>query len=299
MQKRGAGVSSERPLVLKYLYGGVAHYRAGDTLALRVLPDYELVLIIEGRVTYFSNGEKHEVSPGSLIFARPGFRENYVWDPAARTRHAYIHFDIEQMPGDWPPFSEWPVVHKQPDPVITPMFRYLIGRIAAHPEWPTLKPGADENRLMECLTRILLEPTGQNRLSVAQGLPEPVHQSLNLMREAIDRATHQPMTLQILAKRAGVTEKHLCRLFQEAFGQPPMKTFRLLKLQLSLTLLGRSNLTIKEIANRCGFDNALYFTRCFTQTYGSSPTETRKSLLRQEPPPPNSLPPEITPRIYW
>ena len=52
-----------------------------------------------------------------------------------------------------------------------------------------------------------------------------------------------------------------------------METFRLLKLQLAMALLGRSSLAIKEIADRCGFENPLYFTRCFTKLYSQSPTQ--------------------------
>lgn len=50
-----------------------------------------------------------------------------------------------------------------------------------------------------------------------------------------------------------------------------MQTFRLLKLQLAMALLGRSSLAIKEIADRCGFENSLNFARCFTRVYGKSP----------------------------
>ena len=64
-----------------------------------------------------------------------------------------------------------------------------------------------------------------------------------------------------------------------------METFRLLKLQLAMALLGRSSLAIKEITDRCGFENHLYFTYCFNRVYGKSPSKTRQSLLKQKPPP--------------
>ena len=64
-----------------------------------------------------------------------------------------------------------------------------------------------------------------------------------------------------------------------------METFRLLKLQLAMALLGRSSLAIKEITDRCGFENPLYFTYCFNRVYGKSPSKTRQSLLKQKPPP--------------
>lgn len=288
-----------RPLVLKYLYGGLVHYRPGQSLAPRVLPDYELVLVIEGQVTYRANRLIHHASPGSVILARPGFHETYVWDPGVLTRHAYVHFDIEQLPPHWPSPARWPVLVNDPNPVIAPMFRHLIERIDAHPDWPAAAPGPEDCQFMESLIGILLRPVRESPSAMHQPIPEPVHRALNLMREILDAEPRRPIDLRQVARRAGVTGKHLCRLFRNSLGHPPMRTFRLLKLQLALALLGRSNLTIKEIADRCGFENPLYFTRCFTRAYGKPPTVIRIGLLHQEAPPPNPLPPGITPRIHW
>lgn len=286
-------------VALRYLYGGVVQYRPGDRLAPRVLPDFELVLIIEGTSTYRVDGTTHVATPGNVILARPGFHEVYVWDPAFLTRHAYLHFDLSALPTDWPPLASWPIIHREPDAVIAPMFRHLVQRVATHPEWPALGPGPDEIAILDCLLRILLRPIGASDSSASSQFPPPVHHALNHLRHVIDTDPHASLELAELARRAGVSDKHLCRLFRSALGHSPMKTFRLLKLQLALALLGRSNLAIQEIADRCGFGNPLYFTRVFTQTYGAAPSAVRRSLLRREPPPTNPLPPEITPRIYW
>ena len=291
---------SER-LALKYIYGSVVHYRPGDKLAPRVLKDFELVLMIEGTAKYDRDGHVHSAPPGSIILARPGSQETYTWDKKSTTRHAYVHFDIEAVPSDWPSLGKWPVLIENPAPVIPPMLRHLLGRIAAHGEraWPALQAWPEESLFMECLLGILLKPSGEEAVGVADRLPEQVGASLNLMRSILDTNPHQRLQLGELSKRAGVTEKHLCRLFQTALARAPMETFRLLKLQLAMALLGRSSLAIKEIADRCGFENPLYFTRCFTRVYGKSPTKMRQSLLKQEALPPNPLPPDIGPRIYW
>ena len=128
-------------LELKYIYGSVVHYRPGDKLAPRVLQDYEVVLMIEGTANYRLGPVDHKAPPGSLILARPGFQETYSWDTGVATRHAYVHFDFAAVPGDWPRMSDWPVLFKNPDLVIAPMLRHLIGRIGAHGEtaWPTLR----------------------------------------------------------------------------------------------------------------------------------------------------------------
>jgi len=291
----------EDALVLKYLYGGVVHYRPGDRLVPRTLKDYELVLMIEGTATYRHDDEEHQAPPGSVILARPDFRESYRWDRRLATRHAYIHFNIATIPSDWPDPGKWPVFHANPPEIVAPMLRYLLENIATQGEsdWPTLSAGVEESRFLRCLMTVLLKPSHESGISIGARLPDSVHASLNLMRETLDIKPSRALQLGELAARSGVTEKHLCRLFRKSLGHSPMETFRLLKLQLALALLGRSGLAVKEIADRCGFENPLYFTRCFTRVYGKSPTLVRRSLLRSEPPPPNPLPSEIAPRIYW
>ena len=103
-------------LELKYIYGSVVHYRPGDKLAPRVLQDFELVLMIEGTANYRLGAVDHKAPPGSLILARPGFQETYIWDAGVATRHAYVHFDFAAVPGEWPRMSKWPVLFKNPDP---------------------------------------------------------------------------------------------------------------------------------------------------------------------------------------
>ena len=286
-------------LELAYLYGGVVHYRPGENLPSRVLSDFELVLIIEGHVTYRADGRDHAAPPGSVILARPGSHEGYLWDTAAPTRHAYFHFDIESMPEDWPPVEKWPVIQPHPDAVVGALFRHVVQRICTHPEWPAASPGPDDCRLVESLISVFLRPQEAAGVELERNRSEPVNRVLNFMREVIDTNPHRPVRLSDLAAVAGTTEKHLCRLFHHALGHPPMATFRLLRLQLAVALLARSNLTVKEVADRCGFDNPLYFSRLFAKVYREPPTETRKRLLMRGTLPANPLPVDITPRLHW
>lgn len=85
-------------LKLTFLHGGVMQYRAGEILKPRVMRDYELVLILEGNVTYQANQRNYAAPPGCVILARPGFQESYRWDPLGPTRHAFFHFRVERMP---------------------------------------------------------------------------------------------------------------------------------------------------------------------------------------------------------
>lgn len=285
-------------LELSYLYGGIVQYRAGDELVPRVLPDYELVLILDGTVTYELNKQALHAPAGTLILARPGFHEQYHWDPKASTQHAYLHFDIEHIPADWPEQDAWTVINPHPDPIIPPLFRRIVSHASGHSEWPATSPDPDTCRLMASLISLHLRPQSQ-QTPMSQQFPEAVHLAMAHMRELMESNPHAMIRLSDLAAICHVTPQHLCRLFQKHIGHPPLKTFRYLKMQLAMVMLGRSTLAIKQIADRCGFENPLYFSRCFSQTYRVSPRKARQMLRDKHPPPPNPLPPDITPRIYW
>ena len=79
----------------------------------------------------------------------------------------------------------------------------------------------------------------------------------------------------------------------------PMRASRLLRLQLALALLSRSNLSIKQIGIRCGFASPFQFSHCFTQVFGQSPMQTRRQILRGQSLPVIPLPADLTPRVYW
>jgi AraC-like DNA-binding protein len=299
MKVPGTGMDRGDRLVLGYLYGGVVQYQPGEVLPPRLLADFEVVLMLEGRATYRKGDDEHQLEPGSIVLARPGPEETYVWDAEHRTRHAYFHMDIQAVPRDWPDPRDWPVVRDSRNTVLAPMFRHVLQRALAHRDWPARPPGPSDARFVEAFLDVLINPVHEQALRDIRDRPEPVRLALKWMREVLDEDPGRRVTLHDLAAVAHVSEKHLCRVFTETLGSPPILAFRLLRLQLALALLARSNLTVKEVALRSGFEDPLYFSRCFSKTFGQSPRETRRRLRAGQPPPPSPLPTDITPRVYW
>ncbi|HMP75932.1 MAG TPA: AraC family transcriptional regulator [Kiritimatiellia bacterium] len=299
MNKVHPALKSGPCLELAYLHGGIVHYRPGDRLAPRVLWDHELVLMLEGNAVYELDGKRHALAPGTAILARPGAREAYVWDRHGVTRHAYFHFGVRRIPADWPAPERWPVVRPAPDPVVGDLFRHVLARISAHPDWPAGTPARADCRVVEALIEAFLRPVTQGEGAISIRLPKAVHHALNLLRQTLEQDPLRPVNLSALARAAGVGEKHLCRLFSSTVGHPPLATYRLLKLQLAMSVLVRSDLAIKEVSARCGFDNPLYFSRCFTRVYGLSPSAARARMQQGHAPPPGPLPTELSPRLFW
>jgi transcriptional regulator GlxA family with amidase domain len=53
---------------------------------------------------------------------------------------------------------------------------------------------------------------------------------------------------------------------------------RLARLDRAATLLVRSNFSVQEIAELCGFASAFHFSRRFKEAYGQSPRELRQQV---------------------
>jgi AraC family transcriptional regulator len=288
-----------RCLELTYLHGGEVINQPGEVLGPRTLADFEMVYVIEGRVTYLADGVSSAVPPGGFIFARPGFPETYHWDTQMPTRHAFFHFGIDIYPSDWPDIKTWPRVRTALSPVCVSLFRHILQHIYEHNDWPAVRPGRQDCRPVEALIDTFFE-NHRADASFDRDRPEPVRRALMLLRKTVEENPHRTLSLADVAGCAHVTEKHLCRLFSDSLNYSPMQTFSLLKLQASCPLLARTNLTVAEIADRCGFENPLYFSRRFSQAFGCSPRNYRESLRNEMPQAMvNLLPVDVLTRILW
>ncbi|MFT5083045.1 MAG: AraC family L-rhamnose operon regulatory protein RhaS [Lentisphaeria bacterium] len=85
-----------------------------------------------------------------------------------------------------------------------------------------------------------------------------------------------------IAFSACIGARQLERLFSRYLGRPPIHYLKELRLKRAEEILRyQPEKRIAEIAFRCGFSDANYFTRAFKKLFGCSPTEYRKGMLSE------------------
>ncbi|MDD5698906.1 MAG: AraC family transcriptional regulator [Victivallaceae bacterium] len=109
-------------------------------------------------------------------------------------------------------------------------------------------------------------PTGQGRL------PEFINRVYEYCLQNIDR----PLTVDEMAKCAGYSRYHFTRLFNQYLGSSPHHFMIELRIRMAVRLLQTERLSIKEIAQRCGFDDVSYFCKTFRKFRKVSPNEFRR-----------------------
>ncbi|WP_151737490.1 helix-turn-helix domain-containing protein [Paenibacillus tengchongensis] len=86
----------------------------------------------------------------------------------------------------------------------------------------------------------------------------------------------EPLTLEEIAERSGVSVRHLNRIFQAYYQTTPVAYVQRLRLERASTLLKQTKRPITEISFECGFNDSNYLTRQFKRTYGMTPKAYRK-----------------------
>mgnify|MGYP000757114536 CR=1 FL=1 len=102
----------------------------------------------------------------------------------------------------------------------------------------------------------------------------------NTQKELLIYIQHHYMeriTLHDLAEHFHLSEKYISRYFKEHFYLTFTDYVNHLRLTHAKKLLETTDLSVTEIALRCGFPNVSYFIRTFKTCYGNPPLKYRKS----------------------
>ena len=91
----------------------------------------------------------------------------------------------------------------------------------------------------------------------------------------IDAHLDEPLENARLAAFVHASESHFIRLFRRVVGCTPARHVQERRVRHAAELLARSNLTIDEIAERCGFANRFHFSRVFAQRMVEPPGRYR------------------------
>lgn len=89
----------------------------------------------------------------------------------------------------------------------------------------------------------------------------------------------EAITIRSLAEHVHLTPSYVIRLFKEHTGYTPGQYLLRIRLKAAVHYLQESDLPIKAIAEKIGFNSIHYFTRRFKHQYGDSPASWRKKII--------------------
>ena len=93
----------------------------------------------------------------------------------------------------------------------------------------------------------------------------------------IDEGVLDEFSVDVLAGRLGISERHLRRLFQEELGASPLAVCQTRRILLAKQLLSETSLSISDVAQASGFGSIRRFNDVIRQIYQCMPSELRRA----------------------
>ena len=89
----------------------------------------------------------------------------------------------------------------------------------------------------------------------------------------------RPIGVADMARVAKMSRFHFTRLFQKAWGISPGRYLALVRMEQARNLVRNGELTVKDLAQQCGFSTANYFCKAFRKHFGMPPGGFKLEIL--------------------
>lgn len=90
-----------------------------------------------------------------------------------------------------------------------------------------------------------------------------------------ERLSNPNLTVDEIASELSLSQSQLTRKIKALTNYTPVEIIRNMRLQRAVTLLRSTEKTVSEIAYECGFTSLAYFSRCYKDAFGESPSGSR------------------------
>jgi AraC-like DNA-binding protein len=97
-------------------------------------------------------------------------------------------------------------------------------------------------------------------------------------KDLADSRYFEPLTVQHLARCAGLSGAHFSREFRRAFGESPHQYLLTRRLERAAALLRNTDRSVTEICFAVGLTSVGSFTSRFAHVYGMAPSAYRSSF---------------------
>jgi AraC-like DNA-binding protein len=129
------------------------------------------------------------------------------------------------------------------------------------------------------LVHILARLVEENSYTVSRSVDRIVREALIF----INNNYRIEITLDLIAKSVGVSPNYLVNLFSSEVGFTPMKYLMMFRVANACDLLRENKYSIKQVSNKVGYKDQLYFSRCFSLIKGIPPRYYKERCMDDDP----------------
>ncbi len=267
----------------------VAYYRIESTGALYTMPlhwhkEWELLYVREGEMRFMINSREYVAKEGDVLLLHGGALHSAT---AENCCVECLNFDLHELVLNVLSVREpFRLFYRS---TYTPFFHFSTGyeeiREIVEELFSAFCPERSENyRRLSTLGNISrLFALILERGYYTEGRAESASERINALKpvlEYIEAHFSEEIKLSLLAEMVGMNTNYFCRFFQSLTQQTPMSYVNGYRIEQAANMLLATNLSVTEVAFRCGFNDAGYFIKAFKRIKGCTPGQFGRASVK-------------------
>jgi AraC-like DNA-binding protein len=243
--------------------------------------EWELIYVTEGRLTFVINGEQLSACAGEVILMGGGTLHSAVSESCA---YQCLNFGLHELVLNV--FSVREAFRLFYRNIYRPRMHYTSedGEICgiARELFAAFDEGRSENfcrmSTLGNIARLFAYILENKYYSESSENPSDAEEKINQLKpiiEYIEAHFYEEIKLEALSKIVGMNENYFCRFFYSLTQQTPISYVAHYRIEQAANMLLATNMSVTEIAFRCGFNDAGYFIKSFKKIKGCTPKQFR------------------------
>lgn len=240
---------------------------------------YEMLYVQEGQVKMTIHNNVHYIHAGDLVFLnqsdthttvilRKPYKRYYLLIPPTQLKA--FHNDVFLL-SVFRHGASFPYVLSSGEdkPCFDNFFRILLDAAS--------QGGIYVDERIEAVMTLILTQSQYIRPDMFRPQADTSILPVQDILDELDQNFSLEFSLESLSQKYHVSPSCLSHHFKEQVGLSPMQFITLRRLTHGQLLLSKTELSVQEIALRCGFNDVSNFIRRFRQQYGETPLQFRRS----------------------
>ena len=247
------------------------HPRPCDIEHRTGVPDY-LILLIKQESWIVLNGEKHTVFPNSLICFPPNTYIHYGCDVIGYNDD-WIHFVPDEKEQDF-----FQALHLPMCQIVHPYDFHRLSEYVRLLSDSFHSTSPHKEQIIDSFMHIFLYTLQEELEKISDNpLVQKYYQDFSALRTQIYNNPSNSWTIPTIANNLCLSLSYFQHLYKQFFSCSCQQDIINARLELAKYYLTNSNMSIRGLADFCGYESDLHFMRQFKKFVGMTPSEYRQS----------------------
>lgn len=243
----------------------------------------EITYILSGRGNYYIDGNTYQVQKGDVLIHNPGSKHcNIILEseePMVEFCAGFTDFQINNMPPNSIVFRDGKPIMKTSGLLRKEITRHCYEMVSENDGFQLGKYFMLKTHLIQIL--LLMIRSISEPLDIQKGYNFETYSRNYAVKRIItylNENYENKISLDQIAHNMYLSPVYISKIFKEETGDSPINYLINIRLEKAKDILSKGECgSIKEVANRVGYEDVYHFSKLFKKHFGLTPSDYKKT----------------------